>query len=159
MAPTPFKLQPVDESFFENAPVRLSRTFSINRPAADVWADLTSDNPLHWCRILDGCKWTSERPFGVGTTRQVNALKGLNIFKEEFFRWEDGRQMSFYVQEASGPLAKRFAEDYLVESTGDNSCTFTWIIAYEPSAIGKLGEALNKRILGSLFSDTAQYYA
>lgn len=159
MTPTPFKLKPVDESFFENAPVRLTKTLSIERPAADVWAELVGDDPLHWCKALDGVKWTSERPFGVGTTRRVKALKGINVFDEYFFRWEEGRRKSFYVERASGPLAKRFAEDYLVEPNGENSCSFTWVVAYEPSLIGRVGEAFNKRILGTLFSDTAKYFA
>jgi hypothetical protein len=155
-----FKTEPVDESFFDTAPVRLKKTFEIDRPASEVWDELTGEHPLHWCRILgDGINWTSDRPFGVGTTRTVSALKGANKFREYFFRWEEGRQQSFYVLEASGPLVKRFAEDYLVEPVTDTSCRFTWIVAYEPSALGKLGEPINKRILGTLFADTRKHYS
>ena len=158
MGPT-FKLDPVDEKFFDDAPVRLRRQFAIALPASEVWEQLTSDKPLSWCRILgDGATWTSPRPFGVGTTRTVKALKGLNVFQEYFFRWEEGRQKSFYVVESSGPLAKRFAEDYLVVPTGDNACRFTWTIAYEPSAIGRAGEIVNKRLLGTLFADTRKHF-
>jgi hypothetical protein len=68
-----FKAEPVDETFFDAAPQRLGETFEIPRPAADVWAELTADNPLSWCRILDRIEWTSPRPFGVGTTRTVTS--------------------------------------------------------------------------------------
>ncbi|WP_445149306.1 SRPBCC family protein [Baekduia sp. Peel2402] len=153
-----FDTRPVDERFLEEAPVRLVAAFAISRPAASVWADLTGDNPLSWCRILDRVTWTSERPFGVGTTREVVALKGLNVFHERFFRWEEGRRKSFTVQKASAPLAKAFAEDYLVEPSGDASCTFTWTVAYEPSTVGKPGDAINKRLLSSLFKDTQKFY-
>ncbi|MGH2958320.1 MAG: SRPBCC family protein, partial [Solirubrobacterales bacterium] len=119
------------------------------------------EHPLSWCRIIGdkGINWTSDAPFGVGTTRTVSALKGANKFREYFFVWEEGRRQSFYVLEASAPLVKRFAEDYVVEPTSDTSCSFTWTIAYEPSAIGKPGDALNKRLLKSLFADTRKHYA
>lgn len=155
-----FDTRPVDERFLEEAPVRLVATFAIPRPAASVWADLTGENPLSWCRILDRITWTSAPPLGVGSTREVVALKGLNVFQERFFRWEEGRRKSFCVEKASAPLAKAFAEDYLVEPSGvgDASCTFTWTIAYEPSAAGKPGDPINKRLLSSMFKDTQKHY-
>lgn len=156
-----FSLESVDESFFDGAPVRLVGEFEIARPAAEVWAELTDDAPLSWCRVIgsSGIEWTSPRPFGVGTTRTVKALKGVNRFDERFFRWEEGRQMSFYVLKASAPLVRKFAEDYLVEPTSENSCRFTWTVAYEPSTLGKLGEPVNRRLLGTLFADTRKHYA
>jgi hypothetical protein len=154
-----FKNEPVNESFFDSAPVKISDTFAINKPASEVWNDLTADGTLAWCRILDDVSWTSPRPFGVGTTRTATSLKGANVIHEYFFRWEEGRRKSFYVVEASAPMFKRFAEDYLVEPTSDDSCTFTWTIAYEAKAAMKPGRALNNRILGTLFTDTRKHYA
>ena len=155
-----FKTEPVEESFFETAPVRLSETFEVNKPAAEVWGELIAEHPLAWCRIIGakGINWTSGRPFGVGTTRTVSALKGVNKFREHFFIWEEGRRQSFYVLEANTPMVKRFAEDYVVEPVSDTSCRFTWTIAYEPSAIGKPGDAINKRLLKSLLADTRKHY-
>jgi hypothetical protein len=154
-----FKNESVDETFFDSAPVHLSDTFAIRKPGAEVWNDLTADRTLYWCRILDDVSWTSPRPFTVGTTRTVKSLKGANVINEYFFRWEEGRRKSFYVVDSSAPMFKRFAEDYLVEPTSDAACRFTWTIAWEPSAIGKPGNALNKRILGSLLADTRKHYA
>jgi hypothetical protein len=155
-----FKAEPVDESFFTDAPVRLAETFEVDRPASEVWGELTSEHPLSWCRILgDGISWTSDRPFAVGTTRTVSALKGANKFREHFFIWEEGRRQAFYVVEANAPTVKRFAEDYLVEAVSDASCRFTWTIAYEPSAIGKPADAVNQRLLKSLFTDTRKHYS
>lgn len=153
-----FKAQPVDETFFEAAPFRLKGEFDVPRPAADVWAELTEDNPLSWCRILQEITWTSPRPFGVGTTRTAHALRGLNVINERFFRWEEGRRKSFYVLEATTPLFRRFAEDYLVEPTSDTSCRFTWTIAADPHPLARPGGALNKRLLGTLFTDTRKHY-
>jgi hypothetical protein len=154
-----FRTEPVDETFFASAPVRLRETIGIARPAAEVWGELTSDETLHWCRILDEVTWTSPRPFGVGTTRTVKSLKGASLLNEHYFRWEEGRRKSFYVVEASAPLFKRFAEDYLVESVADNSCVFTWTIAYAPKAGMGAGKPLNNRILRTLFADTRKHWS
>jgi hypothetical protein len=154
-----FEPRPVDDGrFFEEAPVRLAATLAIPRPASAVWADLTGENPLSWCRILDRITWTSSLPFGVGTTREVVALKGLNVFRERFFRWDEGRRKSFTVVQASAPLVRAFAEDYLVEPAGEAACTFTWTIAYEPSLAGRPGDPVNRRLLSSLFTDTRKHY-
>jgi len=40
-----FPLQPIEESFFDTAPFRLRETFDVRRPASQVWADLTGDDP------------------------------------------------------------------------------------------------------------------
>src|ERR1044072_4168573 len=96
-----FASQPVDESFFETAPVRMSARFEVARPAAEVWGELTGERPLHWCRILQEVKWTPERPFGGGTTREVKALWGATLLREHYFRWEEGRRHSFYVVEST----------------------------------------------------------
>lgn len=123
-----------------------------------MWGELTDDSALHWCRILQDVTWTSPRPFGVGTTREVNALWGTNRLREHYFLWEEGRRHCFYVVETTAPIAKRFAEDYLVEPRGADACRFTWTIAAELSALGRAGAPLNRALLKTLFVDTAAHY-
>lgn len=153
-----FKARQVDETFFDLAPLRLQGRFEAARPAAEVWAELTCDNPLGWCRIIQRIEWTSARPFGPGTTRTAYSLAGTNVLHERFFRWEEGRRKSFYVVESTVPLFHAFAEDYLVEPTGADSCRFTWTIAAEPNRLTALGNPFNKRLLGTLLSDTRRHY-
>jgi hypothetical protein len=151
-------VEPADEAFLSSAPTRYSETFHIARAAQQVWEELTSDKPLDWCRLLS-IKWTSPRPFGVGTTRQAKVAGGAITVQEEFFIWEDGRRKAFFVTSANLPLFKRLAEDYVVESTGTQSCTFTWTLAAEPTTLGKPGAPLNALIFKSLFSDTRKHFA
>ncbi|MFT4048710.1 MAG: SRPBCC family protein [Solirubrobacterales bacterium] len=153
-----FSAAPVDESFFSSAPVVLKDTFKIGLPASRVWDAITAPNALHWCRIIgdSGIEWTSEKPYGVGTTRTVNALKGLSSMHEHFFIWDEGERKSFYVLEAAAPMFKRFAEDYVVTPTGETSCEFTWTIAYEPTLLG--AGPVNKAIMKTLFSDTRKHF-
>jgi hypothetical protein len=153
-----FACEPVEESFFAAAPVRLVAHFDVPRPAAEVWGELTGERPLHWCRILQEVRWTSPRPFGVGTTREVNALWGTNLLRERYFRWEEGRRHSFYVVEASAPLVRSLAEDYLVEPTGESSCRFTWLIAFEPKKLALPAVPVNKLLLRTLFTDTRDHF-
>jgi hypothetical protein len=153
-----FSCASVDESFFEAAPVRMIAHFEVPRSAAEVWGELTGERPLHWCRILQDVTWTSARPFGVGTTREVKALWGASLLREHYFRWEEGRRHSFYVVEMSAPLARRFAEDYLVEPTGEGACRFTWTICFEPQPLAIPTVPVNKLLLRTLYSDTRDHY-
>ena len=150
-------LFPVDASVFDAAPALYSHTWSIDRPASDVWAELVGDRPLHWCRGLSAT-WTSPRPFGVGATRQAKVFGGLLTVQELFFRWEEGQRYSFYVTEANVPFFKSLAEDYNVKPDGLNRCNFTWSIALEPTVLGRIGGPLNGVLFDSFFSDTARYF-
>jgi hypothetical protein len=153
-----FKLTPCDETFLTSAPDRMVDTMEIGRPAAAVWADLTSDQTLSWCRLLAGVRWTSPRPFGVGTTRTVRTPGGLLTLNERYFRWEEGRRKSFYVAEASAPLFRRFAEDYLVEELSPASARFTWTVAFEAPPAARPGNAVNRLVTRSLFRDTRRHF-
>jgi hypothetical protein len=150
-------LEPVQESFFARAPVRYSETFQIARAAVEVWQELTGDAPLHWCRAIS-VRWTSPRPFAVGTTRQVKVLGGAMTLQEHFFLWEEGRRYAFYGTKASTPVFRRLAEDYLVEPDGPDRCRFTWTAALEPTPLGRLGGPVNGLLFKSLFVDTRRYF-
>jgi hypothetical protein len=88
----------------------------------------------------------------------VKALQGANMLREHYFLWEEGRRHSFYVTEATAPLVRALAEDYLVEPRGDDACRFTWTIAVEHTALGRAGTPVNRAILKTLFTDTARHY-
>jgi hypothetical protein len=154
-----FKLQPVDEDFFETAPRRFSETFDVGQPAREVWGELVADNALSFCRSLRGARWTSPRPFGVGTTRTMPALFGALVVDEIYFRWEEGRRQSFYAERASLPLFRRFAEDYLLEEVSPTTSRFTWTIALDPHPLARPGDPLNAWIVGGLFKDTRRHFA
>lgn len=151
------KTQPADEAFLTSAPAIYRETFAIARPAAEVWAELVADDALHWCRLVS-TRWTSERPFGVGTTRRASVL-GLLTVREHYFLWEDGHRHAFYATGANLPLFRRLAEDYVVEPDGDDACRFTWTIAVEPSLAGRAGTPLNGLIFRSLFADTRKHFS
>ena len=150
-------MEPVDETYFERAPQRFVQTWSIAQPAETVWAELTGDQALHWERGLR-LRWTSPRPFGVGTTRQAKLMGGTTTFDEYFFIWEEGRHCAFYNTRINIPILKSYAEDYLVEPDGTDRCRFTWQIAMTPSAIGRVSAPMNRIMANRTFRDTSRYF-
>jgi hypothetical protein len=150
-------LRPVDDTFFDSAPVTYSHTWSIDRAPADVWAELVADAPLSWCRGLS-VRWTSPRPFAVGTTRQAGVLGALKV-QEHFYNWEEGRRYTFHGTSMNVPLFAALAEDYVVEPDGPGASTFTWRIAIEPSAIGKPGSPITGLLFKNWFGDTTRHYS
>ena len=150
-------LEPVDESYFESAPQRFVHTWSIAQPAKKVWGELVRDEPLHWLRGLR-LRWTSSRPFGVGTTRQGKMMGGSMTIDEFFFVWEEGRRLAFYVTKMNVPMFKSFAEDYLVEPEDIDRSRFTWQIAATPSKLGRLAAPMNRQMANRTFRDTGRYF-
>jgi uncharacterized protein YndB with AHSA1/START domain len=128
-----YPLEPADETFFETAPFTHSYPVDLPVPPERVWAALTSDQSLAaWKLPVRSLTWTSPRPFGVGTTREVVLSGRTMAIRERFFRWEDGHRMSFAATACDRNLLRRFAEDYLVEERPGGS-RFTWTIATEPT--------------------------
>ena len=153
-----FALQAVDEAFFDTAPTVFVGTFDIAKPAPEVWSELVADGALSFCRSLRGARWTSPRPFGVGTTRTMPALFGILIVDETYFRWEEGRRHSFYAHRTNLPMFRRLAEDYLVEEVSANACRFTWTVASDPYPTSRPLAFVNKRMVQGLFRDVQRHF-
>lgn len=104
------------------------------RPVEWVWGELTSDNPLHWCKGIRSVKWTSPRPFAAGTTRTVTLGPGVSA-DEIFYSWEESETLcekAFYVQSTTAPGLARMAEKYRVEALPEGGSLFTWTFLMEP---------------------------
>ncbi len=126
-----YPLESADEHFLASAPhvFRYQKRFAAT--PEQVWESLTSDVSLAaWSPSIKKVIWTSPRPFGVGTTRDVMAPGGSTM-RERYFQWDEGRSHSFAVYESSLPLFRRFAEEYVVEPDGTGTL-FTWTVAIEP---------------------------
>jgi hypothetical protein len=132
-------------------------------PPERVWASLVSERSVtEWGLGVRGFRWTSPRPFGLGTTREVVLPLGAMTLREEFFRWDEGRGYAFYVTEADRGWFRSFAENYELEPDGDGTL-FTWTIAMEPNpALGRLMRAatpLNRMSLGLLTRAGTKFFA
>ncbi len=82
--------------------------------------------------------------------------------REHYYRWDESRSNAFYVYEASLPLFKRFAEDYVVEPDGSETL-FTWTVAVEPKNAFRLPfkvlAPILKAGLGQIPSGGQRYFA
>lgn len=151
-----------DESYFNTAPIRFEYTMHLDASADEVWEGLTANKPLLWCTALNG-RYTSNRPFGVGTTRDMNASLGLIRLKERFFEWdEEQRRHAFYVEKANSPAFKQFAELYEV-TPHEQGCIFVWKFAMTPrKGLGlplKLASPAAKKVLFDGFiRDTVRHF-
>jgi Polyketide cyclase / dehydrase and lipid transport len=158
-----YSLEPADETVFATAahvyryPIRLSAT------PARVWGQISSDESLAaWGLGVRRLTWTSPPPYGVDTTREVVLPLGLVTLRERFFRWDEGKGYSFYVESMTRPGLRRFAEDYVVEAHGDGAL-LTWTIALEAKAyltpmLAALGP-VNRRALGQFGRAARKYFA
>lgn len=117
------QLLPADDAVFDSATSRVhhfSRTLSVGADA--VWDALTSDASIGAWRMPPGlsirARWTTRRPFGVGTTREVTLPTHL-VLRERFYRWDAGERQRFAVTAVNRPGLQRFAEDYTIATRAD----------------------------------------
>src|ERR1700709_1081290 len=157
-----YPLEPAARACIPSAPHTFRYQKRFAAPPEKVWESLCSDVSLTaWSSALRELVWTSPRPFGVGTTREVQPMAGPRG-RERYYRWDEGRSHAFYVYEATMPLFRRFAEDYIVEPDRDGS-VFTWVMALEPrSALAMPFKAIApvmKAGFGRIPADGQKYFA
>ncbi len=128
-----FACEPFDVDFYDSAPARY--TTVVELPVSPAALFEIFDDPDSWPKWAPGIGkvvWTSERPFGVGTTRTVIFWGGMEVY-ERFFRWDPGKEMAFYFEGITQEIWTRFGEHYAVEDLGDGRCKLTWRVAYAPT--------------------------
>ena len=125
-----------------------------SRPA-DVFAIF--EDGESWPRWFPGIRkvvWTSNKPYGVGTTRTV-WVTGASV-DEHFFRWERDRRFSFYLTGQSIPLTHALAEDYLLEEVAPSKTRFTYSVAIEPRLALRMGGPIARTYFGSMFRNACE---
>lgn len=88
-----------------------------------------------WAFPIKSVIWTSPPPFGVGTTRKVNLIAGLEA-EEIFIAWEEGRRMAFTFTDSNQNLVDIFIEDYQLIALNDNITELTWSVYMKPKGLG-----------------------
>ncbi|MBB3038060.1 SRPBCC family protein [Hoyosella altamirensis] len=163
---TLFSLEEVDMDFLAAAPYRYEFITELPAQIDDVWAGLAGDAPLSWCKLVKDARYTTGRPFGPGTIRQLTLMPGLVTVEEKFFLWDEtpGKRYehAFSVVKSSAPGLKRFGEATLLEAT-ESGTRLTWTFGIEPQlplrpALPLANPALRQGFK-SLVTDTEKYYA
>jgi len=126
-----YPLAATDDEFLQTARFRLVHVVNAPTDTDHVWSVLTADDALvSWARLITASEWTSSRPFGVGTTRTVTLGHGAAALRERFYRWDEGRRMTFTAESARRPGFRRFAEDITLEPSLDGT-RLTWTFAMD----------------------------
>ena len=142
-----FPLTPADDDFLLSAPAITTQVLDVPVPAATLWAALAAvDAVVSWGPGATACRWTGGKPYGVGTVREVT-VAGVVTVREQFYRWDEGKRMTFFVAESTRPGIRRMAEDYVVEETATGS-RLTWTVAMEVAHLAGLTAIVLKPVLG-----------
>lgn len=142
------------DDFLRQAPFRYVNTVEARVPVESLWSALTADDTLvSWSPLVTGLRWTTGRPFGVDTTREITLVRILSA-RERYFRWEDGHRMSFSAVVVSVPGLRRLAEDWVVEETPTGS-RLIWTLALEPTRVLKTSLRLSNPVTARLLRSIA----
>jgi Polyketide cyclase / dehydrase and lipid transport len=123
-------VRPVDDSFFEQAPLVVKSTVDFDASPAAVWEALGSDRMWSWLPVLDQLRWLSPRPLTEGAVRTLRVAHLFTI-EEHFYRWDEPRRATFHVTSSTRPVLRALAEDFLLEPTSTGT-RLTWTMALEP---------------------------
>ena len=129
-----YTLKPIDDAFFETAPIVIPATVELRAAPDQVWEALGSDAMWSWAPIIDQLVWTTGRPQTVGAIRRLRLFKAVTI-EEEFYRWDVGRRATFRVTHQSRQMFDGLAEDFLLEPSAGGSTRLTWTMAMAPRGL------------------------
>jgi hypothetical protein len=147
--------RPVDDSFFDTAPMRFRHEVDLDATPAKVFAIFDDQNSWpKWFKAIHEVEWTSPAPHGVGSTRNAT-LATFTLF-ERFYCWEPDRRCSFYLTGASMPLFHALAEDYLLEETAPERTRFAYRVVLEPRLPVAAGGPLSRMYFDSMLKSACK---
>lgn len=123
-----YALKPIDDAFFQEAPLVVPATVQLDAPVERVWEALGSDAMWSWAPIIDQVEWITPRPHAAGSIRRLRMFK-LNTIEEEFYRWDINQRATFRVTHQTRGLLDGLAEDFLLEPTPSGGTALTWTMA------------------------------
>lgn len=100
-----------------------------------------------WVPGITRVEWTSDKPYGVGTTRTVTFVGGMEVY-EDFIEWKAGELMAFTFYGTTQDVWERFGELYEVTDLGGDRCRLRWTVGYAPRGVFKLIHPLVKPLMG-----------
>jgi hypothetical protein len=129
----PFPCVVVGAEFLATAPCRFVTDVDLDVTPDALFAVLEDERSWPaWVRPgITRVTWTSPRPFGVGTTRTVEMVGGMEVY-ETFFEWRRGEVMAFALTGATQSVWRSFAERYEVTPLAAGKCRLRWTLAYDP---------------------------
>ncbi|QKT06609.1 SRPBCC family protein [Gordonia sp. X0973] len=165
----PYALQPITESFFDEAPVRYVIDIVVPADTDFVWREFTRQDTLDWCRALKKVTYTSPAPYNAKTTRTAVLSPGVVTLNEQFFIWDEDPEQhryrhAFYGKVASVPGLKNFGEYTEVTPADDagGGTRIVWKFALRTSGLslpGFLSSPIAAAAFSTVKSDTEKHFS
>jgi hypothetical protein len=152
-------LQPVELSFFVDAPKKVTTHTFVAAARGDVFAAISGD-PAGWGDWFPGFdhggRWESPAPHGVGSVRSVRAFR--TDYRETMLAWENDERWAFRVDSSGSRLFKAFAEDYRLADAGDGTL-LSWTVAFRAGPGMRLVAPVTPMVFGLVARRLAQKLA
>jgi hypothetical protein len=152
-------LEPVEESFFREAPVVLTNRNLLQAPREAVF-DCICGDPAGWGNWFPGFshngRWETAPPHGVGSRRTVDAYR--SEYHETILAWDTNERWAFRVDATNSPLFTAFAEDYrLTDIAG--ATELSWTVAYRPARAMRLAAPVAPQVFRRMARRMSQQLA
>lgn len=126
--------RPETVAFTATAPLRISASRTIAASPDRIFAALADAGS--WARWFPGlreARWTSPRPYGVGSSREVRV--GPLTVAEEFIAWEPGQRFAFTFVSTNLPGTRAGVELVELIDLGDGRTRVAYTMAIEPLGV------------------------
>ena len=150
-----FDVEACGLDFCEQSPHRIVNEAVLAVEPARAFALIASDRELGaWLHDFVACRWTSDPPHGVGSTREVT-LKALRV-REKFIAWEPGERLTFTFTASTLPVMQRAVEDLQLTQVGPAKTRLRWTVHYELRPWVRPFHVLPRAIFQRLFARSAE---
>jgi Polyketide cyclase / dehydrase and lipid transport len=150
-----FAVDPCDLDFCERSPHRMVTEAVLPLDPGPAFDLIASDRELGaWLHDFVACRWTSDPPHGVGSTREVE-LRMMRV-RERFLAWDPGERLTFTFTASTLPLMKRAVEDLRLTPLGPARTRLRWTVHYELRAWAAPLDGIARIVFGRLFARSAE---
>lgn len=123
--------RPETVAFTATAPLRISASRTIAASPEQVFATLADAGSWpRWFPGLREARWTSPRPYGVGSRREVRV--GPLVVEEAFIVWEPGERFGFTFVSTNLPGTRAGVELVELRDLGGDRTRVAYTMAVEP---------------------------
>jgi Polyketide cyclase / dehydrase and lipid transport len=153
-----FDVDPCGLDFCERSPHRIVNEAVLAVDPARAFELIASDRELGaWLHDFVACRWTSDPPHGVGSTREVT-LKALCV-QERFIAWDPGERLTFAITASTLPLMHRAVEDLQLTKVGPAKTLLRWTVHYDLRPWVRPFHVLPRAVFRGLFAQSAKNIA
>ena len=132
---------------FGEQPFKFTATAKLDADPLAVFAELA--DPSLWFPLMRRSVWKTAATSGVGAEREVD-IRTFGKFRERMLAWDTGERVAFTMVGTTSPLVDRMGEIWQL-SREDIGTRIDWVVAAQPSRVGRLAAPALRAILRVMF--------